>query len=364
MQRTFTDPFIRNLKPQEKPYKRAEYAPRGEGRLIIRVLPSGVKELFYRYRTKGGDKTLALGRYDFAGKNGKTLADIRRVLREKRDIQESTGDVKEHLRAAFAFGAKADHDPRTVAREGVLFGLKYNPVAVVPRIAEYERVGERTLAEDELRDFWKALDGLPLIQQATIRFNIAIGCQRIAQFLRADWTAFSFDDETLLLRDSKGRGGSRDHLLPLTEFALEQLQPLRDVNQATDMPFTTDGKRAMVTETLSVCVRNISAALTKEHEYPPFQQRDLRRTCETMLQKLGIDKEVRAHVLSHGRSQGVQGKHYERYDFLAEKRAALEKRADHLQRIIDQKREGKVITLRPTIAREPRADYTPKRRHA
>ena len=31
--------------------------------------------------------------------NGKTLADIRRVLREKRDIQESTGDVKEHLRA-------------------------------------------------------------------------------------------------------------------------------------------------------------------------------------------------------------------------------------------------------------------------
>lgn len=453
MQRTFTDPFIRNLKPQEKPYKRAEYAPRGEGRLIIRVLPSGVKEFFYRYRTKGGDRTLALGRYDFAGKKGKTLADIRRVLREKRDIQESTGDVKEHLRAverkeqitrrqgtfdqlmaayvdalkvakkpsaravelvfkryvrkpfsslveakaneiepgdiqqilarmvkagitrqvnvtraylraAFAFGAKADHDPRTVAREGVLFGLKYNPVAVVPRIAEYERVGERTLSEDELRDFWKALDGLPLIQQATIRFNIAIGCQRIAQLLRADWTAFSFDDETLLLRDSKGRGGSRDHLLPLTEFALEQLQPLRDVNQSTDMPFTTDGKRAMVTETLSVCVRNISAALTKEHEYPPFQKRDLRRTCETMLQKLGIDKEVRAHVLSHGRSQGVQGKHYERYDFLAEKRAALEKWADHLQRIIDQKREGKVITLRPTIAREPRADYTPKRRHA
>jgi hypothetical protein len=53
MQRTFTDPFIRNLKPQEKPYKRAEYAPRGEGRLIVRVLPSGVKEFFYRYRTKG-----------------------------------------------------------------------------------------------------------------------------------------------------------------------------------------------------------------------------------------------------------------------------------------------------------------------
>lgn len=83
-----------------------------------------------------------------------------------------------------------------------------------------------------------------------------------------------------------------------------------------------------------------------------------------MLQRLGVDKEVRAHVLSHGHSQGVQGKHYERYDFLAEKRAALEKWADHLQRIIDPKREGKVIKLRQPVAREPRADYTLKRRHA
>ena len=83
-----------------------------------------------------------------------------------------------------------------------------------------------------------------------------------------------------------------------------------------------------------------------------------------MLQKLGVDKEVRAHVLSHGRSRGVQGKHYERYDFLAEKRAALEKWADHLQRIIDPKREAKVVKLRQPVARETRADYTLTRRHA
>lgn len=130
------------------------------------------------------------------------------------------------------------------------------------------------------------------------------------------------------------------------------------------MPFTTHGKRGMALETFSVCVREVSAELTKEHEYPRFQLRDLRRTCETMLQKLGTDKEVRAHLLSHGRSKGVQGKHYERYDFLAEKRAALEKWADHLQRIIDPKREAKVIKLHQVVARETRADYTPERRHA
>jgi len=46
--------------------------------------------------------------------------------------------------------------------------------------------------------------------EATLRFNVPIGCQRIAQLLRADWSAFWFEYETRLLRDSKGRGGSRE----------------------------------------------------------------------------------------------------------------------------------------------------------
>ena len=65
-----------------------------------------------------------------------------------------------------------------------------------------------------------------------------------------------------------------------------------------------------------------------------------------MLQKLGVDREVRAHLLSHGRSAGVQGKHYERYDFLPEKRTALEKWARRLQQIIEGKQKSKVIQMR------------------
>jgi hypothetical protein len=102
----------------------------------------------------------------------------------------------------------------------------------------------------------------------------------------------------------------------------------------------------MVLTTLSVAVRDVSAKLKKEQKIPPFQLRDVRRTCETMLQKLGVDKEVRAHLLSHGRSQGVQGKHYERYDFLPEKRAALERWARHLQTVIEGKKKAKVVELR------------------
>src|SRR4051812_14085304 len=97
--RIFTDPYLRALKPKGKPYKRAEYAPKGEGRLVIRVLPSGVKEAFYRYRVAGQDTLLAIGRYDHRGQNGKTLAELRADLRNKRDLQGQTGDVKAHLKA-------------------------------------------------------------------------------------------------------------------------------------------------------------------------------------------------------------------------------------------------------------------------
>lgn len=442
-QRTFTDSFIRNLKPKAKPYKIAEAAPKGEGRLVVRVLPSGVKEFFYRYRATGLDKTLSLGRYDPTGKVGKTLERIRndrqKGLAAVREHQRSTGDVKaflaeenrraeiqrrkgtfrqlleayveslkaagkpswrqaqgcfqryvvkpfptladakaadveagdiqrilarmvkagitrqvnvtrSYIGAAFQYGAKADHDPRTVAGEGVLFGIKANPVRMVPKIAEYERTGDRVLSEQELRLYWKALDAFPVVQRAALRFNLALASQRPTQLLRADWKAFDLEKEkTLLLRDTKGRGGARDHLLPLTPFAIEQLKPLRQLNGTADEegklppPFSTDGKRMLALETLSTAVAEVSAALAKKG-VPPFQQRDLRRTVETMLQKLGIDKEVRAHLLSHGRTKGVQAKHYERYDFLAEKRVALEKWARHLNRVITGQ-SAKVVAL-------------------
>lgn len=437
-QRVFTDSYIRGLKAKSAPYKRAEHAPKGEGRLTVRVQPNGIKEFFYRYRSSGMDKTIALGRYDATGRNGKTLAGIRATLRNRRQLQRETGDVKEHLRsesrrreeearqgsfrqlldayveslskagkpsakeaqgsfrrniikpfpslatakaseivpadiqrvlarmvkagitrqvnvlrsylhAAFAYGGKADHDPRTVAKDGVLFALKSNPVVLVPRIAEYEKAGDRALTADELREFWNALDKLPRVQRAFLRFNLALAGQRVTQLLRADWPAFDFEANTVLLRDTKGRGGARDHLVPLTPFALEQLQPLRELNGKPDdeenipPPFAADGKRGMVVETVSVAVREVSDALKKKDKIPPFQLRDLRRTCETMLAEIGVSREIRAHLLSHGRSAGVQEKHYDRYSYLPEKRAALERWAERLQRILDPNRKGEVI---------------------
>jgi integrase len=161
--------------------------------------------------------------------------------------------ARSYLRAAFAYGGRADHDPRTIAQDGILFDLNANPVTQVPRIAEFERTGERVLTESELRAYWNALADLPLVRRAALRFNLALACQRPTQLLRARWPNFDFDENTMVLADIKGRGGSR-----------EQLAPLRQLSESTDVdeeapPFSSDAKRAMVVETLSHAVAEVSA---------------------------------------------------------------------------------------------------------
>jgi integrase len=148
----------------------------------------------------------------------------------------------------------------------------------------------------------------------------------------------------VLLKDPKGRGGTaRDHLVPLTKMALDVLEPLRAQNGRAAGPFVTRGEQSLHPSTVSKVVTAAWKRLAAEDaqrgvEYPipSFVFRDLRRTCEAQLAFLGVNLETRAQLLSHGRS-GVQAKHYDRHTYIAEKRRALNKWAQHLTRVIGAK---------------------------
>ena len=59
---------------------------------------------------------------------------------------------------------------------------------------------------------------------------------------------------------------------------------------------------------------------------------DLRRTVETGLARLKIGREIRDRILNH-KDRSVSGIHYNKYDYLSDKRAALEKWAREVRRI-------------------------------
>ena len=77
---------------------------------------------------------------------------------------------------------------------------------------------------------------------------------------------------------------------------------------------------------------------------------DLRRTVATGLQRLSVRLEVTEAVLNHisGSRGGIAGV-YQRHDWAAEKRAALNAWAAHVISIVEGRRaDGKVVTLAGT----------------
>ena len=77
-------------------------------------------------------------------------------------------------------------------------------------------------------------------------------------------------------------------------------------------------------ETVAGLVEEIEKAMlaADELERGPFSMRDLRRTAETHMAALGVSSDVRAQIQSHGLG-GIQARHYDRHDYMPEKRAAL-----------------------------------------
>ena len=85
--------------------------------------------------------------------------------------------------------------------------------------------------------------------------------------------------------------------------------------------------------------------VTEKTAREPFEHRDLRRTCETMMARMGISKDVRAHVLSHGLG-GVQARHYDQHDYADEKRVALERWDAKLAEIASGSTTENVVPIR------------------
>jgi integrase len=238
----------------------------------------------------------------------------------KRGCTRQTNVVRSYLRAGFAHvGQRHDFDPRRLANDGKTFRLQGNPVDLVPRIQEFERMGERVLSSEEVRAY---VDTLPEVKNPTVRavlhFHLLTGGQRPQQLLRATWADCDLQAGVLTLVDRKGSTKPREHLLPLLPEAVEILEGLKATTGTFRWPFTSYGTVPIRLETLAHAVGELGRQFGQ-----PFTLRDLRRTVETRLAELGVRKEIRAQLLSHGRGDRI-AKTYDKYSYLPEKRRALE----------------------------------------
>ena len=253
---------------------------------------------------------------------------VRKVIEQGKE--RTAGVLRSYLLAAYNAARKAPFDARLPSAL-IEFRIDANPADPIATIPVNR--GERTLSADELRKYILAL-GDDLSDMA-LKLTLYTGGQRMAQLLRTKVSDYDEQTQTLRLWDGKGkRQQPREHLLPLAPKAAEMVDKLierakrmeKDAATAAGLEpvysalwlFSCFGRAPMIATTPGKRV----AAFAKSMKGEPFDLRDLRRTCETMLAGLHISKDDRAQLLSHGIS-GVQAAHYDRHSYTDEKRGAL-----------------------------------------
>lgn len=267
---------------------------------------------------------------------------VRYVIEQGKD--RAAGVLRSYLSAAFNAGRKARYNAKLPAAF-IAYQVQINPVELIATIAVNR--GDRTLNADDLKAYIAALSDDDLSDMA-LKLALLSGGQRMAQLLRAKVSDYDKDSQTLRLWDGKGkRSTPREHLLPLAPKAAAIVEKLIERAKALETPllFSSFGKTQLVETTPG----KRATAICKAMKCEAFDLRDIRRTCETMLAGMGISRDTRAQLLSHGLS-GVQAAHYDRHSYTNEKRAALvawEQRLDdiatgrHAANVVQMKRKNK-----------------------
>ena len=330
------------------------------------LLASYVAHLRAQGQTSAADTEKTLSRHvlkpfpELAARRARdiTSEDVSNVLARMiaQGIERRTNIVRSMLRAAYAYGAGLDNDPVRKAEAlkagdssaAKLFAITANPVADIRRVGEYDRALNRTLSDAELREYIHAVDNLPVAIGGALKTALFLGGQRMSQLLRSTWSDYDADERLLRLEDGKGGGEVREHVLPVTDRVASILEALK-AKAKDGEPYifsTRGGSRPIDLSTLSNAVSQIGKAKRKENERDdkerdgdeePYSAVDIRRTVETRLAALGVSKEHRAQLLSHGRTQGVQDRHYDRHDYVPEKAAALAKWDAHVTQVLEGK---------------------------
>ena len=371
-------------------------AARGEGVLLLKVRANGTKEFYYQWHVQGKKKLRKLGAWPELGlsearakvKNASpeaecdgtlqnlidsyvakleaegaaSVGNVRWALKKyvsdpfphlaRRDAAAiEPGDIRDilakmigngvttycnrvrsQLHAAYQHGLSQEFNPRSYGEVSVRFGLKFNPVASVPVQEDWERAGQRVLSQDEIATLWNLLpDQLSLVTAELIKFLIASGGQRPEQVVASDRTMYHKDH--YLVRSRKGVEGEREiHVVPLNVLSSACLERLDGISKDDSYPFS--GRY----DNSSINVQSLSRAVTKLYQRHvdkfdgPFTLRDLRRTCKTLMGVAGLSKELRDRIQGHAFND-VSSKHYDRYDYLKEKREGLRQWATWLVKV-------------------------------
>ena len=208
--------------------------------------------------------------------------------------------------------------------------VKVNPFANLPKPGS-ETKRERKHTDAELVKIWNAAGKLGGPYGPAFQLLILTGARR-EEIAQLRWS--EVEGDTINLSGARTKNGE-PHTIPLSR----PRDILAAMPRLGDFVFSTSGKLPVSRWSHAKVDLDDLAGIAE-----PWVTHDLRRTVATGLQKLGVPLQVTESVLGHtgGSRAGVVGI-YQRHDFAAEKRVALEAWGAHVIALIDGSNTGKVV---------------------
>jgi integrase len=235
-------------------------------------------------------------------------------------------DTRTYISAAFAFVIKSANS-YTQPAGATKWGIETNPVAAIPADPAGARIGDRHLSPSEFRAFWRWLereDSNSAVAPA-LRLIMATG-QRVTEILELTNTSYDRGERMLDWRKTKN---GRQHSIPLPTQALSILDGLVVNRHGLFFPH---GRRPDEPATI-YSPPKVIYHYAEDTGAAPFTARDFRRTWKTLTGAAGLSKDIRDRLQNHAR-QDVSSRHYDRYEYLQEKRAAMATWSAYLDRIL------------------------------
>jgi len=235
--------------------------------------------------------------------------------------------MRSYLSSMFQYGIHFDDSTESVTRQ-TKFYIQFNPVTAVQPIEKKENIGERSLSKDEVKIFWRSLEasGMSILRINALKLILLSG-SRVKEMAGLRWNEIDSTDKIISL-PAKRTKNKLPHIIPINKIMLDIIESTPKLNDTYLFPANND--EPMKVDGFSQAI----ARLVKKIQITPFTPRDLRRTFKTLTGAAGISKEIRDRLQNHALDD-VSSKHYDKYNYLKEKREAMDKWNEYFMSILN-----------------------------
>jgi integrase len=236
--------------------------------------------------------------------------------------------TRAYLSAMFNWGIEFDDEPEA-KKNNVQFYIESNPVTYVKKPLKKEAPTDRYLTGSEVNTFWAALNKSRMSPHRAnvFRLMLALGC-RVEALSGLCWSEIDWKERLITIPPARSKNGVY-WVVPINDIAYEVLINNPKLNNVFLFP-AKNGTEPLRLDGYSTAITRTC----KQFGIESFTPKDLRRTFKTLGGLAGIKKEQRDRIQNHSLTD-LSSIHYDRYDYIKEKRETIKVWNDYLQQVID-----------------------------